>query len=96
MEVDPDAYLYIKEKYGLLRIEMDSRKITNREYIALQNEAEEVSPIVCECCGRPGDTRDLPWILTLCDACFKGSEADRCKAEDETEKRWLQGENDSI
>lgn len=90
MEADPDVYLYIKEKYGLLRIEMSSKKIPIEQHIAWENEAELASSTVCECCGCPGKVRDLSWILTLCDDCYKKDMKGREAAEEEAEKRWLE------
>ncbi len=90
LEADPDIYMYIKEKYGLLRIETSSKKIPWEQTIALEEAAEIESSTVCECCGRPGQVRDLPWILTLCDDCLKKDMKGREAVEEETEKRWLE------
>lgn len=90
LEADPEARLYIKEKYGYLRIEMDSRKIDLQQQIAWENEAELASSTVCEFCGRPGKHRpNRDWLQTLCDRCHRGNTATKRKAEAEAEKRWL-------
>lgn len=93
LEADPDAYLYCKEKYGLLRIEISSKKIAIEQHMALENAAEMESSFFCECCGRPGRHRpDLDWMLTLCDECYKGGEKVQAAAEEEAEKRWLESD----
>lgn len=54
----------IKEKYGTLRIDC----IPGSD---LEIELERKSSTICEECGENGETRDLPWIRTLCDGCYK-------------------------
>ena len=36
-------------------------------YTDLEMKVEEMSHTVCEECAKPGETRDLNWIRTLCD-----------------------------
>lgn len=54
----------IKEKFGGLRIYMDVKKDSHREYIDF---AESMSYHVCEVCGAPGVPRRTGWIKVLCD-----------------------------
>lgn len=51
LKEDPDVQLYIKEKYGYLRIEMCSKVISMDRQIELENAAEEASSTVCEISG---------------------------------------------
>lgn len=93
LEEDPDAYLYIKEKYGLLRIEMSSSVIPIDRHIALENAAELESAVICEFCGQPGKHRSQrDWMLTLCDDCHTHGREFRDAAKDKAEKKWLEGE----
>ena len=55
----------VKEKYGGLRI--DGFGYSSE----LGQALEEKSNLICEICGERGETRDLPWILTLCDKHYK-------------------------
>ena len=91
IEADPNAELYLKEKFGLLRIAMYSKRISSEQQIAWAMAAELESSIICECCGRPGKIRnERLWIMTLCDACHKGTRVDRSAAEEQAEKHWLE------
>ncbi len=86
---DPEAELYIKEKYGLLRIGISSQKIPFDRQIEIEDEAEELSSKICEYCGRPGQLRtDRGWIKTLCDRCAADEKAGN-EAEKIAEQRWL-------
>lgn len=56
-----DASVFsVKEKFGCLRIDGVGT-------LDLEMEMEKRSSTICEECGKDGETRDLPWILTLCD-----------------------------
>ena len=64
--VKPEAIVSdVKEKYGSLRINAYGDD-TN-----LEMEVLEKSELVCEFCGEEGELRDLPWIKTLCNNCYK-------------------------
>lgn len=58
-----------KEKYGELVI--DFRAGFDGEDNAIADFCEELSTRICDECGRPGKSRDLPWIRTLCDEHWK-------------------------
>ena len=62
----PDYFIaQIKEKFSTLRYYTGGVSDKGYEYI---NEAEQLSAITCEECGRPGKLRDDgSWLLTLCD-----------------------------
>ena len=93
LEADPDTYLYIKEKFGVLRIEMSSSVIDLQQQIAWENEAEVASSTVCEWCGSPGKHRtDEMWHLTLCNRCngVRGDNGLRDIIIEGTEQRWLE------
>lgn len=93
LEEDPDAHLYIKEKYGLLRIEMYSKIIPVERHIELEGAAELESAVTCEFCGRPGKHRpQRDWMLTLCDECHNHNRKFREAAASAAEKKWLEGE----
>lgn len=53
----------IKEKFGGLRFYAGYTDDIQDLIIRL---AEKESYTICERCGKPGKTRDLPWVLTLC------------------------------
>lgn len=60
---------YVKEKWGMLRIEVDSWP---PEIGDLIQDVEERSSTICEECGKEGSTFDYHgWIYTLCDDCRK-------------------------
>ena len=62
----PDYFIaQIKEKFATLRYYTGPLSELGWGYI---REAEDLSAITCEECGRPGSLReDGHWILTLCD-----------------------------
>jgi hypothetical protein len=65
-KVPPEAWIHsMKEKFGTLRIDGYNIPWETEE------EAMKQSEVTCEFCGDPGETRDLPWILTLCDKHYK-------------------------
>lgn len=59
----------VKEKFGTLRFYVG---YSDTKYDQIIDMCEWESSRVCEKCGQRGKTReDLPWILTLCDNCYK-------------------------
>ncbi len=54
----------VKEKYGTLRFYMNTE---TPEMSDLIYEYEAKSALTCELCGKPGKTRTMNWIQTLCD-----------------------------
>ena len=90
LEADPNTYLYIKEKFSFLRIEMSSTIIDLQQQIDWEKEAEVASSSVCEYCGQPGRIRpNRSWMQTLCDRCNRANSATKRKAIEEVEQRWL-------
>ena len=90
MERNPECSLYIKEKYGLLRIYMTGKLIDREAFEKAADAAELESVTVCECCGSPGLLREnLVWMLTLCDHCLEANSEQKCRIEAEAEQRWL-------
>lgn len=61
-----DYYIIqIKEKFSTLRYYTGPMTDAGYEHV---REAEDLSAITCEECGRPGELRgDSHWIVTLCD-----------------------------
>lgn len=50
----------------------DEGNMLHREISDIVIKWEKKSAEICEKCGKPGVLRDdLPWILTLCDDCYK-------------------------
>lgn len=86
----PDAELYIKEKYGLLRIDVSSETVNWSTFLEMKYEAEEASATVCEVCGAPGKLRtERDWLQTLCDRCNNADEETKRNIIEEAEKQWL-------
>lgn len=56
----------IKEKYGALRVYMDTIDDVVDGAIRM---AEAMSARTCERCGKPGQTRGKGWLYTVCDEC---------------------------
>ena len=72
----PGAHIIdIKEKWGTLRI--DAFNITT-ELDDLIDTLEHDSGTICEICGEPGKSRDLPWVQTLCELHYQ-MELDRLR-----------------
>jgi hypothetical protein len=67
----PVRFSQIKEKFGLLRVYVDSLDIETRvpawvdEAVA---DVEHKSATTCEMCGQPGLRRSGGWTRVLCDA----------------------------
>ena len=61
----------VKEKFGLLRIYHHGGTDQLDAYV---DAAESISGLICENCGMPGYSRDMPWIKTLCDECHDPQE----------------------
>lgn len=68
---DNPPYVFdIKEKYGTLRVSVYGGLLSeelSESLFRLVDETELKSGLVCEECGKPGCTRDLSWIRTLCE-----------------------------
>jgi len=96
LELDPDCDLIIKEKYGVLRIQFLSNKISMEKRIEIINAAELESSTVCEYCGQPGKLRtDRCWHETLCDRCAGADHGIRDIAIKAAELRWLNSANNA-
>ncbi len=88
--LSPKCDLYIKEKYGVLRIYATGKLELLNVFEEAADAAELESVTVCECCGAPGRLRDeLVWILTLCDRCLAADSKQQERIEAEAEQRWL-------
>ena len=70
----------LKEKYGSMRLywgwkdESLSREESNvlsPKVDAVLNKYEHISITVCACCGAPATHMTEPWILYMCDTCYK-------------------------
>ncbi len=59
----------IKEKFGTLRFYYTSNRYDL--FRDLVKEAEALSAITCEECGKSGTLREGGWLLTLCEKCQK-------------------------
>lgn len=95
LAIAPDAELYIKEKFGLLRLNARSKTVDCKEFTEIKNAAELASSTVCEWCGQPGKHRtDRMWYQTLCDRCAdaRGDNGLKDIITEATEKRWLEKE----
>ena len=93
LAIAPDAELYIKEKYGLLRLRARSKTVNWAALREIECEAEIASSTVCEVCGAPGRLRENNgWRETLCDRCNSVDEDAKRKIIKETEKHWLEKE----
>jgi hypothetical protein len=56
----------VKEKWGGLRIDLDSADVHSWGLVEL---IEARSLTICELCGRPGTPGGKGWIKTLCEEC---------------------------
>ena len=72
LAIDPDAELYIKEKYGVLRLRAISETHDWHDFLEIENSAKVMSSTICEQCGALGKLRpNRIWMQTLCDRCNK-------------------------
>ena len=63
-DVDNVIIDQIKEKFGTLRFYVTGGDAMVDGMIWM---AEHMSGYTCEKCGNPGELRNLPWLVTLCD-----------------------------
>ena len=62
----------VKEKFGTLRFYTGGiPSSVSEEVYKLINEAESISGVTCEECGKDGKSRTGGWVKTLCDDCVK-------------------------
>lgn len=95
--LDPKCDLYIKEKYGMLRLYVTCETIDGKVREETRDAAELESVTVCECCGVPGRLREeLVWIMTLCDRCLAADPKQRDRIEAEAEQRWLKSAPEDV
>ena len=92
LEIAPDAELYIKEKFGALRLDARSETINWRAFQEIRRAAEVESEMVCEVCGAPGKLRENNgWYETLCERCNTITDRDtKYKIITEAERRWIE------
>ena len=64
--IAPGTKLFIKEKFGTLRIYSEGSGEHAAEVIVLIQKAEAESEHICEACGRPGELQRRSWWKTLC------------------------------
>jgi hypothetical protein len=63
-------FAQIKEKFGLLRVYIDSS--TSKIYPVIIEKYERKSATICEKCGEKGKTRNVNgWLTTLCNQCYQ-------------------------
>lgn len=62
--VEQAVVLQVKEKFGGLRFYYDGGDSAIAGMVTM---AEEWASHTCEECGKPGKSRDLSWVKTLCD-----------------------------
>lgn len=66
--IAPGTKLFLKEKFGELRIYSEGSGEHGKEVAELIQAAAAESEHTCEACGRPGELRQrAPWWKTLCD-----------------------------
>lgn len=89
LKMAPDAELYVKEKFGLLRLDARSKTINWPAFIEIKHAVEMESSTVCECCGAPGSIRtNNGWQETLCDRCNSADKDTKNQIIEETKKQW--------
>ena len=59
----------VKEKYGRLRVYLDSYPESRDAIDAIIETCETLSGRICENCGNKGKIRGKGWLVTLCDSC---------------------------
>lgn len=70
LDIDPDSEIWVKEKYGALRVHAVSETHNWTDFTEIELAAEAESKSVCEICGEPGELRSKQrWVQTLCDRC---------------------------
>lgn len=61
----PDIYFtQIKEKFGTIRLYMNFYNEVANE---ADTEAEKLSEVTCETCGKPGEMQYGSWLFVACD-----------------------------
>lgn len=61
--------MQVKEKYGSLTFYLTG---ATPEMDDLIDKAELISLMICEECGKPGETRGYNWVYTACDEHTRG------------------------
>lgn len=91
-KIDPECTIFVKEKYGTLRADIDSEKDDEKsanEFFRIEREMEDATESVCEICGGPGGLKNMQnWYLTLCDSCASLDALERRKVFTEAEERY--------
>lgn len=95
LAIAPDAELLIKEKFGLLRLNIESKTVNWTAFQEIKHAAELESATICEVCGAPGRLRiNNGWRETLCDRCNSADEITKNKLIEEAEKQWWEAKED--
>ena len=76
----------VKEKFGSLRFYVQGGDEYTHGVIAM---AEQMSGVLCEECGAPGERGGEGWIATLCETHRAERDAARKKSDEEWEQRKL-------
>lgn len=91
LELDPDAEIFLKEKFGTARVDVMSANVSCRKIQNIVDPVESESSRVCECCGASGKIRrDRGWYRVLCDRCNALDHAAKERICAETERIWLE------
>ena len=75
LEAEPGSEIVVdqvKEKFGTLRFYyhlINASEETEKAIEDAVDKAEDASGLICESCGKPGETSGEGYILTLCPAC---------------------------
>jgi len=74
MNFDYVVFVQIKEKFGGLRIYVNSSDLMEEDYkkvMKIIRNAEDKSYKTCETCGKEGRLRRKGWMTVECDECNK-------------------------
>lgn len=91
-EIDPDCTITVKEKYGELCADIETKNHDFSEGIYLiEREMEVAAMYVCEECGASGQiVEQNGWLSTLCDRCAALNPVERRQVTEETTERYYE------
>lgn len=62
---------YDKKMFNFYQMSSEERIKIGDQFHDILGEAEHKSEVTCEDCGKSGKMRNMSWVRTLCDKCYK-------------------------